>query len=173
MHIRKRARRLTLKQQRWLDAYLGSAHGNATEAARIAGYSGNDVTLATVGYQNIRKYQISAAVADVLTRAALARDEVLKLISALARREAPDDFDPLRALIYIGKYHGLWDRHNRRLKKEANAIRREFHAILQATLDRNKQEFDITEFVAEAEERAESRLRQRRGTRGESPNGEV
>ena len=31
-------KRLTPKQQRFVNAYLATAHGNATEAARIAGY---------------------------------------------------------------------------------------------------------------------------------------
>ncbi len=37
-------------------AYAGEARGNGTEAARIARYKGNDVTL--VAYENLRKPQI-------------------------------------------------------------------------------------------------------------------
>ena len=38
---------LTLKQKAFADYYI--EFGNATEAARQAGYKGNDVTLAAVG----------------------------------------------------------------------------------------------------------------------------
>lgn len=53
---------LTEKQRRFVEAYMGKAAGNATKAARIAGYSGDDITLASVGYENLRKPQIHAAI---------------------------------------------------------------------------------------------------------------
>lgn len=43
------ARDLTEKQQRFVEAYVGDAEGNATTAARIAGYSGNDNSLGVTG----------------------------------------------------------------------------------------------------------------------------
>lgn len=49
---------LTLKQRLFVEAYIGRARGNATEAARLAGYEGDDVTLASCGYANLRKPQI-------------------------------------------------------------------------------------------------------------------
>lgn len=49
------ARGLSIKQTKFVAAYLGEAKGNATEAARMAGYKGNDVTLGAVGYENINK----------------------------------------------------------------------------------------------------------------------
>jgi len=42
---------LTIKQQKFVDSYSG----NATEAARLAGYAGNDTTLASIGNENLRK----------------------------------------------------------------------------------------------------------------------
>lgn len=53
---------LTEKQRRFVEAYMGEAAGNATEAARQAGYAGDDITLASVGYENLRKPQIRAAI---------------------------------------------------------------------------------------------------------------
>lgn len=47
---------LTLKQQKFLDAYAG----NATEAARLAGYTGNDQTLAVTGSRLLKHPQIRA-----------------------------------------------------------------------------------------------------------------
>jgi phage terminase small subunit len=51
--------KLTYKQQKFVDLY----EGNATEAARLAGYSGNDNTLATIGDENMRKHAIIEALA--------------------------------------------------------------------------------------------------------------
>lgn len=56
-------RGLSLKQERFIAAYLGPARGNATEAARQAGYKGNAETLAEVGRQNLGKPGIAAVLA--------------------------------------------------------------------------------------------------------------
>ncbi len=49
-------KRLTLKQRKWLKAYLKS--GNATEAARQAGYQAkSDTAFEQIGFQNVRKLQ--------------------------------------------------------------------------------------------------------------------
>jgi hypothetical protein len=53
---------LNIKQTAFVAAYLGEANGNATEAARIAGYKGNNTTLAVVGAENIRKPYIAEAI---------------------------------------------------------------------------------------------------------------
>lgn len=50
---------LTAKQKAFVEAYAG----NATEAARLAGYAGNDATLAQVGSENLRKPEVAAAIA--------------------------------------------------------------------------------------------------------------
>jgi len=55
-------RPLTRKQTLFVEAYCGEAAGNATEAARLAGYAGNDVTLGQVGAENLKKPQISKAI---------------------------------------------------------------------------------------------------------------
>jgi len=46
---------LSLKMRLWVEYYTGSANGNATEAARLAGYNGDEKTLAQIGTQNLRK----------------------------------------------------------------------------------------------------------------------
>lgn len=50
--------KLTTKQQRFVDAYAG----NATEAARQAGYKGGDNTLAQAGRDNLRIPKIAEAI---------------------------------------------------------------------------------------------------------------
>jgi phage terminase small subunit len=60
-------KRLTEKQRRFVEAYMGEAAGNATEAARMAGYGGDDPTdayLASMGSENLRKPKIQAAIAE-------------------------------------------------------------------------------------------------------------
>lgn len=49
----EKKKKLTPKQQRFVSEYLKT--GNATEAARRAGYKGSDNTLAQVGNENLRK----------------------------------------------------------------------------------------------------------------------
>lgn len=53
---------LTRKQQLFVEAYTGEARGNATEAARLAGYKGNDNTLHVVGAENLQKPTIIEAI---------------------------------------------------------------------------------------------------------------
>jgi phage terminase small subunit len=57
---RKIHRRLTVKQKRFIDFYTG----NAAEAARLAGYSGNDDTLKQVGAENLTKPYIVKAIQE-------------------------------------------------------------------------------------------------------------
>lgn len=51
---------LTLKQRDFCLALDGEARGNATEAARIARYEGNNVTLGAVAAENLQKPKIIA-----------------------------------------------------------------------------------------------------------------
>lgn len=50
--------KLTAKQRRFVEAYAG----NGTEAARVAGYKGNDETLAQVAAENLRKPYLAEAI---------------------------------------------------------------------------------------------------------------
>lgn len=59
--------KLTIKQQRFINAYMGEAKGNATQAARLAGYKGNGDTLKQVGAENLAKPYIKAEI-ERLTR---------------------------------------------------------------------------------------------------------
>ena len=63
---------LPLKRQRFVEALLGEAQGNATEAARIAGYKGDRNALHVTGHRLLR----DATVRDTLAKA---RDEVAEL----------------------------------------------------------------------------------------------
>ncbi len=52
----------TAEHRRFLDAYLGPARYNATEAARMVGDAGNRVTLAQIGTKTRRTAQVAAAI---------------------------------------------------------------------------------------------------------------
>lgn len=82
--------KLTLKQKLFVEAYLGEAKGNATEAARIAGYKGSDKQLGVIGAQNLAKLSISQAVSERTEEVAMGADEVLRLLSDHARASLAD-----------------------------------------------------------------------------------
>lgn len=46
-------------------AYVGEANGNATEAARIAGYKGSDLVLRGIGHENLTKPNITAFIEEL------------------------------------------------------------------------------------------------------------
>lgn len=102
---------LTEKQRRFVEAYMGVAAGNATEAARVAGYDGDDVTLASVGYENLRKPQIRAAVDERIDNDALVmtRFDRQRLWTRIAQGKEMDGDQPpamrdrLKASELLGK----------------------------------------------------------------------
>lgn len=80
--------KLTDKQRIFIEAYLTC--WNATEAARQAGYAGNDATLAVVGSENLRKPQIQGAIQERLKEKAMGADEVLARLADEARGSMAD-----------------------------------------------------------------------------------
>jgi phage terminase small subunit len=80
------AHKLTAKQRRFVDAYLGEARFNGTEAARIAGYA----KPAIQAHENLRKPYIQQYVATVLQESELTRDVVLALVQEDAMRSDAD-----------------------------------------------------------------------------------
>lgn len=54
-----------MKQQKFVDAYVGEANGNAAEAIIIAGYHTKDrETAGKIGHENLKKVEISKAIAE-------------------------------------------------------------------------------------------------------------
>jgi phage terminase small subunit len=96
---------LTQKQRLFVEAYL--ANPNATEAARRAGYKGNDVTLGQVGAENLKKPQIAELLKVRVEEAIITADEILtgvKKIALHGKREA----DQLKAFELLGKHLAMW-----------------------------------------------------------------
>jgi len=104
------ANKLTHKQELFVNAYLGEAKGNATEAARLAGYNGNDVTLGQVGAENLKKPQIAELIEKRTSEAAMSATEVLQKLSEIANRERSDiaTRDQIKALELLGRHHKLF-----------------------------------------------------------------
>lgn len=85
-------RPLTLKQRLFVEAYLGEARGNATEAARIAGYAEPN----SQGPRLLVNVGIRAIVESRVERAAMGADEVLARLATIARSDMGEflSFDP-------------------------------------------------------------------------------
>lgn len=116
-------KKLTVKQRRFADAYLGVARGNATEAARIAGYSDPEVS----AFDCKQNQAIRAYIDDRLNAESLTSAEVLAELTDVARAawkhfvtilEFDDDGNPVRvkmdlsskvkSLELLGKHHNLF-----------------------------------------------------------------
>lgn len=76
--------KLTPKEQLFVAHYLGEARGNGTKAMRLAGYKGDDNTLAVGASQNLRKPKIAAAIDQGLA-AIMPKAEVLHILADQAR----------------------------------------------------------------------------------------
>lgn len=74
---------LTYKMRLFVSAYLGQAHGNATEAARVAGYHHPS----QLGHQLLQKTSIQAAIDRRVESAAMSADEVLARMGEQAQSD--------------------------------------------------------------------------------------
>jgi phage terminase small subunit len=85
---KKKEEKLTHKQQLFVDFY----EGNGTEAARNAGYKGNDNTLCSVGKENLRKPLILKAIEERKKKEESERNatktEKLEILTELMRDKA-------------------------------------------------------------------------------------
>lgn len=77
---------LTTKQRLFVEAYLATGF-NGVKAARAAGYKGNDITLAAVAYENLRKPHIKALIDQRIKEMAMSADEALARLSMSARSD--------------------------------------------------------------------------------------
>lgn len=76
----------TFKQQAFIEAYCGTANGNATEAARRAGYS----VPMQEGHRLLRNAKVKAEIDRHLNEKALAANEVLARLADMARASIDD-----------------------------------------------------------------------------------
>ncbi len=69
---------LTNKQRAFVEHYLGDAQWNATEAAKLAGYSGDRNALAVRGSQNIRNRKIQEHIRRRLEEMGATTEELIQ-----------------------------------------------------------------------------------------------
>lgn len=99
-------KKLTLKQKAFVDCYTG----NATEAARLAGYKGNNDTLKQVGAENLTKPYIAEAInkrAEKLSNRRIAtRQDRQEMWTEIMRNRKEDVRDRLTASKLLGASEG-------------------------------------------------------------------
>lgn len=106
--------KLTVKQQAFVDAYCGAAQGNATEAARMAGYKGTDRALQVMGSQNLSKPIIAAAIKEHADKVASSRiltiEQMQEMLSGIAAKAATvgDSQIAINAIKELGKMRGAY-----------------------------------------------------------------
>ena len=76
------------KQRKFLNEYL--IDFNATQAAKRAGYAGDDNTLSTIGHKLLRNAEISAAIKKHMEESAMAATEALARLAKFARGSMAD-----------------------------------------------------------------------------------
>lgn len=77
-------------QTAFINAYVGEAKFNKTEAARIAGYAGNGNTLAQIGHKLVRIGKIGDEIKARLQANAMSADELLRHLGNQARVETEE-----------------------------------------------------------------------------------
>lgn len=135
--------KLTVKQKAFADYYIET--GNATEAARRAGYSKK--TAAVIGTENLIKPNIKsyidARLKELEAKRIASGEEVLQYLTKVMRGEEKDQFDldaslqdRTKAAELLGKRHGLFKE-----KIEATVTdipKSEMAELLQQRRERNK-----------------------------------
>lgn len=114
-------KKLTNKQITFIDAYLGEAKMNATQAARIAGYKNPEVQ----GAENLRKLRpyISKTMDERHTKAIATQKEVQEFFTSVLRGEVKEEVvsnngkilevpastkDRLKAAECMGRAYGMF-----------------------------------------------------------------
>lgn len=101
---------LTERQRRFVEAYVGKAEGNATEAARLAGYSGDDAQLAVRGSEAVRNRNVAEAIEAArksrTRRAILTREQRQELLTEFANDVQAETKDRIKAIEVLGKMQG-------------------------------------------------------------------
>lgn len=82
--------KLTPKEQKFVECYLGEAHFNATQAAALAGYKGNRNVLGVMAYRLLRKAKIKAEIDEVLSAMTMPANVVLERLTEIANGKVTD-----------------------------------------------------------------------------------
>lgn len=115
---------LTIKQRAFVQAYVGKANGNGFQAAKMAGYSGNDATVKNYAYKLLQIPKVAAALrgfaAKVEDATVLSVIEVKRILSDIARNPKAEDKDRIAAADKLLKSGGAYSiNHNVDVKSAA------------------------------------------------------
>lgn len=106
----KRPAKLTERERRFVEAYMGPAAGNGTKAAQMAGYGKNANTSHALASRLLRKVTVAAAIAERVERAEKAavadRQERQEFYTETMRAAELDRKDRLKAAELLGKTQG-------------------------------------------------------------------
>ncbi len=99
---------LNEKQRKFVEAYLGAANGNGTEAASMAGYGGDRKSLSVIAAQNLKKPLIRAAIEDRTKDdgTVATREERQRFLTQVMRTEHRKLGERLKAVELLGRMHG-------------------------------------------------------------------
>lgn len=104
--------KLTHKQQAFVDAYCGPSKGNATDAARRAGYKGSERTIISIGAENLTKPDIAAAIDERRQRVESKRiatiEEMQQLLTEIMRNDGNEPRDRISATKELAKMQGAY-----------------------------------------------------------------
>lgn len=124
---------LTEKQRRFVEAYVGAACGNATEAARLAGYSGTDKVVGQMGLENLGKPVVAAAIAaaskPIRKAAIMDQAERQELLTQIAKSAEEETRDRLRSVELLGKMQGDFIERSVVEVKAADAMRSQLERL--------------------------------------------
>ena len=84
---------LTGKQKLFADFYVGEASLNATRAARLAGYSGDENVLAVGGFRLLRIPKIRSYIDEQLKLLTASPSEILNILTKHAKGSLADVLD--------------------------------------------------------------------------------
>lgn len=122
MDSSEEARPLSVKQRRFADFYLGEARGNATQAARLAGYSDPEQS----AFANKQNVAVRAYIDERLMAETMSAAEVLRELTDVASAEWQDFIEvktdkhgrrlmvkmdltnKVKSLELLGKHHKLF-----------------------------------------------------------------
>lgn len=83
--------KLTPKERRFVNFYVGKANWNATKAARMAGYAQESYAyLRTIAYKLLQKQEIRTAIDEILDAETMETREILARLATIARGDIGD-----------------------------------------------------------------------------------
>jgi phage terminase small subunit len=117
---------LTEKQRRFVEAYMGQAKGNATEAARLAGYSGTPHALEVTASRLLRNAEVRAVLAHLAeqtTQDAIATAEECHSALTSILRKSDNEFARIKAIERLSKMRGYEAVEKQEIKHEGAMVR--------------------------------------------------